>query len=112
VTRQLLAFTRQQFLRPEKLPVNVVVRDLEKMLRRVLGEDHQFDLALDPDAGEIRADRGQLEQVLVNLMLNARDAMPDRGRVTIATGAVELDEPTPSATTALRSRAASTCSSA
>jgi two-component system cell cycle sensor histidine kinase/response regulator CckA len=93
VTRQLLAFTRQQFLRPEKLPVNVVVRDLEKMLRRVLGEDHQFDLALDPDAGEIRADRGQLEQVLVNLMLNARDAMPNRGRVTIATGAVDLDEP-------------------
>jgi PAS domain S-box-containing protein len=92
VTRQLLAFTRQQFLRPEKLPVNVVVRDLEKMLRRVLGEDHQFDLSLDPDAGEIRADRGQLEQVLVNLMLNARDAMPDRGRVTVATGAVALDE--------------------
>ncbi|MGH7515695.1 MAG: response regulator [Gemmatimonadales bacterium] len=92
VTRQLLAFTRQQFLRPEKLPVNVVVRDLEKMLRRVLGEDHQVDLALDAGAGEIRADRGQLEQVLVNLMLNARDAMPDRGRVTIATGAVALDE--------------------
>jgi CheY-like chemotaxis protein len=92
VTRQLLAFTRQQFLRPEKLPVNVVVRDLEKMLRRVLGEDHRFDLALDPDAGEIRADRGQLEQVLVNLMLNARDAMLDRGRVTIATSAVELDD--------------------
>jgi PAS domain S-box-containing protein len=92
VTRQLLAFTRQQFLRPEKLPVNVVVSDLEKMLRRVLGEDHQFHLALDPDAGEIRADRGQLEQVLVNLMLNARDAMLDRGRVTVATRAVELDE--------------------
>ena len=82
VTRQLLAFTRQQFLRPEKLPVNVVVRDLEKMLRRVLGEDHQFDLALDPDAGEIRADRGQLEQVLVNLLMNACDACAPGGHVT------------------------------
>ncbi len=92
VTRQLLAFTRQQFLRPEKLSVNAVVRDLEKMLRRVLGEDHRLELALAPEAGEIRADRGQLEQVLVNLMLNARDAMPSRGRVTIATAAVELDD--------------------
>jgi PAS domain S-box-containing protein len=92
VTRQLLAFTRQQFLRPEKLSINTVVHDLEKMLRRVLGEDHQLELALAPEAGEIRADRGQLEQVLVNLMLNARDAMPTRGRVTIATAAVELDD--------------------
>jgi two-component system cell cycle sensor histidine kinase/response regulator CckA len=92
VTRQLLAFTRQQFLRPEKLSINAVVRDLEKMLRRVLGEDHRLDLALAPEAGEIRADRGQLEQVLVNLMLNARDAMPSRGRVTIATAVVELDD--------------------
>src|SRR5882724_9396131 len=69
VTRQLLAFTRQQFLRPEVLPVNAVVQDLEKMLRRVLGEDHVLELALAADAGEIRADRGQLAQVLVNLML-------------------------------------------
>jgi PAS domain S-box-containing protein len=92
VTRQLLAFTRQQFLRPEKLSINTVVHDLEKMLRRVLGEDHRLELALAPEAGEIRADRGQLEQVLVNLMLNARDAMPARGRVTIATAVVELDD--------------------
>ena len=83
VTRQLLAFTRQQYLRPEVLAMNAVVYDHEKMLRRVLGEDHLLDLALSPDAGEIRADRGQLEQVLVNLLLNARDAMPARGRVTI-----------------------------
>jgi two-component system, cell cycle sensor histidine kinase and response regulator CckA len=92
VTRQLLAFTRQQFLRPERLAINAVVHDLEKMLRRVLGEDHRLELALAPEAGEIRADRGQLEQVLVNLMLNARDAMPSHGRVTIATAAVELDD--------------------
>jgi PAS domain S-box-containing protein len=92
VTRQLLAFTRQQYLRPEVLPMNAVVHDHQKMLRRVLGEDHLLDLALSPDAGEIRADRGQLEQVLVNLLLNARDAMPARGRVTIATRATQLDE--------------------
>jgi signal transduction histidine kinase/CheY-like chemotaxis protein len=92
VTRQLLAFTRQQVLRPEVLPVNGVVREMEKMLRRMLGEDHQLDLSLAPDAGEIRADRGQLEQVLVNLMLNARDAMALRGRVTISTRATTLDE--------------------
>ncbi|HUR94573.1 MAG TPA: PAS domain S-box protein [Gemmatimonadales bacterium] len=92
VTRQLLAFTRQQFLRPEVLPINAVVRDLEMMLRRSLGEDHRFELALAPDAGEIRADRGQLEQVLVNLMLNARDAMSSAGRVTVSTRVTELDE--------------------
>jgi PAS domain S-box-containing protein len=92
VTRQLLAFTRQQFLRPEVFPVNSVVRGLEPMLRRSLGEDHRFDLALAPDAGEIRADRGQLEQVLVNLILNARDAMAASGRVTIATSVAALDE--------------------
>ena len=92
VTRQLLAFTRQQILRPEVLPVNGVVQEHEKMLRRVLGEDHRLELALSPDAGAIRADRGQLEQVLVNLMLNARDAMVERGRVTISTHATVLDD--------------------
>jgi two-component system, cell cycle sensor histidine kinase and response regulator CckA len=92
VTRQLLAFTRQQFLRPEVLEVNAVVREHEKMLRRVLGEDHRLALTLDPGAGDIRADRGQLEQVLVNLMLNARDAMATRGLVTIATLPVSLDD--------------------
>jgi two-component system, cell cycle sensor histidine kinase and response regulator CckA len=92
VTRQLLAFTRQQFLRPEMLPVNTVVQELEKMLRRILGEDHVLQLTLAPDAGEIRADRGQLEQVLVNLMLNARDAMAAPGRVTVSSRVAVLDE--------------------
>jgi len=92
VTRQLLAFTRQQFLRPETLPVNRVVQELEKMLRRVLSEDHVLQLALSPDAGEIRADRGQLEQVLVNLLLNARDAMGGPGRVTVSSRRALLDE--------------------
>jgi two-component system, cell cycle sensor histidine kinase and response regulator CckA len=92
VTRQLLAFTRQQFLRPQVLEVNTVVSQMEKMLRRSLGEDKIFELRLSPDAGEIRADRGQLEQVLINLVLNARDALSEHGRVTVETGVAEWDE--------------------
>jgi PAS domain S-box-containing protein len=87
VTRQLLAFTRQQFLRPQVVRINAVVSEMEKMLRRSLGEDKILDLRLSDEAGEIRADRGQLEQVLINLVLNARDAMTGQGRVTIETGA-------------------------
>jgi nitrogen-specific signal transduction histidine kinase/CheY-like chemotaxis protein len=85
VTRQLLAFTRQQFLRPQVVEINAIVSDMEKMLRRSLGEDHQLELRLSPEAGQLRADRGQLEQVLINLVLNARDAMTGHGRVTIET---------------------------
>ena len=92
VTRQLLAFTRQQLMHPEVLAINDVVLGLEKMLRHSLGENHDLELRLDRDLGEIRADRGQLEQVLINLILNARDALSARGRVTIATAAAELDE--------------------
>jgi PAS domain S-box-containing protein len=92
VTRQLLAFTRQQLLHPELLDLNLVVSGVEKMLRRSLGEDHVLSLKLTPDVGPIRADRGQLEQVLINLILNARDAMHDRGRVTIRTAPAILDE--------------------
>jgi two-component system cell cycle sensor histidine kinase/response regulator CckA len=92
VTRQLLAFTRQQLMHPEVLAINDVVLGLERMLRHSLGENHELELRLDGDLGEIRADRGQLEQVLINLILNARDALSARGRVTIATAAAELDE--------------------
>jgi two-component system, cell cycle sensor histidine kinase and response regulator CckA len=92
VTRQLLAFTRQQLLHPELLDLNLVVTGVEKMLRRSLGEDHVLSLKLASDVGPIRADRGQLEQVLINLILNARDAMHDRGRVTIRTVRAALDE--------------------
>jgi PAS domain S-box-containing protein len=92
VTRQLLAFTRQQLLHPEVLEINDVVRGVEKMLRRSLGEDHSLDLRLGADVGDIRADRGQLEQVLLNLTLNARDSMQPHGRVTITTGRAALDE--------------------
>ncbi len=92
VTRQLLAFTRQQLMHPEVLAINDVVRGMEKMLRHSLGENHELELRLDGALREIRADRGQLEQVLINLILNARDALSARGRVTIATGSAELDE--------------------
>ena len=92
VTRQLLAFTRQQFLQPQVMDVNTVVSDIEKMLRRSLGEDHVLELKLSPDAGQLRADRGQLEQVLINLVLNSRDAMALHGRVTIQTAAAIWDQ--------------------
>jgi two-component system cell cycle sensor histidine kinase/response regulator CckA len=92
VTRQLLAFTRQQLLHPQVLDINEVVSGIEKMLRRSLGEDHVLELTLSPGVGEIRADRGQLEQVLLNLTLNARDAMREHGQVTVATGPATLDE--------------------
>jgi two-component system cell cycle sensor histidine kinase/response regulator CckA len=92
VTRQLLAFTRQQFLQPQILEVNNVVADMEKLLRRSLGEGHVLELKLAPDAGQLRADRGQLEQVLINLVINARDAMTAHGRVTIETAAAVWDE--------------------
>jgi signal transduction histidine kinase len=88
VTRQLLAFTRQQYLQPQTIEINTVVGDMEKMLRRSLGEDHHLELRLSPNLGQIRADRGQLEQVLINLVLNARDALSGHGRVTIETGMV------------------------
>jgi two-component system, cell cycle sensor histidine kinase and response regulator CckA len=92
VTRQLLAFTRQQFLRPQVVQINTVVSEMDKMLRRSLGEDKLLEMQLSPEAGEIRADRGQLEQVLINLVLNARDAMTGHGRVSIETAPAEWNE--------------------
>ncbi len=86
ITRQLLAFTRQQFMRAELLDINEVIAGMEKLLRRSLGENHELELRLGEDVGDIRADRGQLEQVLLNLVLNARDAIAGSGRVVIATG--------------------------
>jgi len=91
VTRQLLAFSRQQMLQPRVLDLNVVVRGIEVMLRRLLGETHQVELRLHPRLGHIRADLSQLEQVLINLALNARDAMERDGRFTVETGVAELD---------------------
>jgi PAS domain S-box-containing protein len=91
VTRQLLAFSRKQILEPTVLDLNYIVTDLEKMLPRLLGEDVETVLELDPQVGTVRADRGQIEQVIMNLAVNARDAMPQGGRLTIATSNVALD---------------------
>ena len=91
VTRQLLAFSRKQVLEPTVLDPSYVVKDLAKMLPRLLGEDVETVLELDPQVGTVRADRGQIEQVIMNLAVNARDAMPQGGRLTIATSNVALD---------------------
>ncbi len=92
LTRQLLAFGRRQVLMTEVLDLNALVRNIEKMLRRVLGEDIEIQTAYDPELGKVRADRGQLEQVLMNLVVNARDAMPSGGTLTIETRNAVLDE--------------------
>jgi len=91
LTRQLLAFSRQQVLEPKVLNMSAVVSGVEKMLRRVIGEDVDLATALDPDVGSVKADVGQLEQVLMNLAVNARDAMPTGGKLTIEIANAEHD---------------------
>jgi CheY-like chemotaxis protein len=85
LTRQLLAFSRKQVLQARPLAVNDVLRELEKMLRRLIGEDIELALELAGDLATVKADPGQIEQVVMNLVINSRDAMPNGGRVTIAT---------------------------
>jgi CheY-like chemotaxis protein len=93
LTNQLLAFSRRQLLQPEVLNCNELIADLQRMLRRLLSEDVELRTALAPDLGAVRADPAQLEQVVMNLAINARDAMPAGGVLTIATSNVELHEP-------------------
>jgi PAS domain S-box-containing protein len=93
LTRQLLAFSRKQVLQPRILNLNEVVENHTRMLGRVLGEDIDLITALDPALGSVKADQSQIEQVLMNLAVNARDAMPRGGKLTIETHNVTLDEP-------------------
>jgi two-component system cell cycle sensor histidine kinase/response regulator CckA len=92
LTRQLLAFSRRQVLELRVIDLNTLVQNLGKMLRRMIGEDIQMVTVLAGDLGRVKADPGQMEQALINLAINARDAMPDGGTLTLATANVELDE--------------------
>jgi signal transduction histidine kinase/ActR/RegA family two-component response regulator len=92
LTRQLLAFSRKQVMQPKVFELNTVVTDLEKMLRRMIGEDIELRVSLQSELGNIKADPVQLEQVIMNLVVNARDAMPKGGKLSIETTNVYLDE--------------------
>jgi two-component system cell cycle sensor histidine kinase/response regulator CckA len=93
LTRQLLAFSRRQVLQPRVVSLNALVNELEPMLGRLLGPDVALDLLLDPATGNVTVDPAQMEQIVVNLIMNAREAMPRGGRVTITTTNAQLDAP-------------------
>jgi two-component system cell cycle sensor histidine kinase/response regulator CckA len=90
LTQQLLAFSRKQVLEPKILDLNAVVADVDKMLRRLIGEDIDLKVTASADLGTVKADRGQIEQVLMNLAVNARDAMPRGGQLHLETSNIEL----------------------
>jgi signal transduction histidine kinase/CheY-like chemotaxis protein len=92
LTRQLLAFSRQQVLAPKVIDLTGIVLGMERMLRRLLGEDIDLTVSCAPDLGKVLVDPGQMDQVIMNLAVNARDAMPRGGMITIETGEVSLDE--------------------
>src|SRR6185503_13908240 len=92
LVRQLLAFSRKQILEPKVLDLNDVVKDMHKMLTRLIGENIQLATRLETNIGSVKADPCQVEQIIVNLVVNARDAMPRGGKVTIETANVTLNE--------------------
>ncbi len=92
LTRQLLAFSRKQLLELKVIDVNAVVQDMERLLRPLIGENVEFDAQLSPEAAHTRADAGQLEQILMNLVVNAKDAMPNGGKLTMQTQNIVVDE--------------------
>jgi CheY-like chemotaxis protein len=91
LTQQLLAFSRQQVMQPRSLDLNAVVTETERLLRRLIGEDIEFAVVLDPTLARVSADPTLLNQVLINLVVNARDAMPSGGRLTVETRNVQID---------------------
>jgi hypothetical protein len=93
LTSQLLAFSRQQVVSPKVVDLNSAIHAVEPMARRLIGENVELRLRFDPGTGRIRADSGQLDQIVMNLVVNARDAMPDGGTITIETANTAFDEP-------------------
>ena len=91
LTRQLLAFSRKQMLQPRVLDLNIIITEVDKLLRRLIGEDLMLEARLDPSLGQVKADPGQIEQILMNLVVNARDALPVGGHITIGTRNRYLD---------------------
>jgi two-component system cell cycle sensor histidine kinase/response regulator CckA len=92
LTRQLLAFSRKQVIEPRVIDLNSLIADMEKMMRRLIGEDIELLTRPAPGLGRVRADPGQIEQILMNLAVNARDAMPDGGRLILETANADLEE--------------------
>jgi PAS domain S-box-containing protein len=92
LTQQLLAFSRKQILQPKVLNLNILLKNTRNMLQRMIGEDVSFELSLSPDVGMIKADPGKIEQVVINLSVNSRDAMPNGGKLLVETRNAVLDE--------------------
>ena len=92
LTKQLLAYSRKQVLQPRVLDLNAVIAELDKMLRRLIGADIELVTRLAPELGRVKIDPGQIEQIVINLAVNARDAMPQGGKLTIETTNAQLDE--------------------